>query len=202
MHDRVFVLIIKCIIKEFNHIIYVKMFNFRCIILLYIIIFIRKSLFPYETSCFKHRFYISMALNVDQYYLFISSNQCDNVYPLNNNVKFSIDLPSNLVLTGMWEVALIELNLKISDRQYLLILSDLCHESFVEGKFLPVLKRLSAKKGLNNGSCIPPIYMSISRDNIKTINFHIFDSMGNPASLVNKISFLTLHLRKRTYGIF
>lgn len=143
-----------------------------------------------------------MALSVDQYYLFISSNQCDNMHPSNNITKFSVDLPTNLLLNGQWEVALIEVNFKASERQVVYILADFCQESLVEGKFLPIMKRLTLKKGLNNGSCIPPIYIPLSRTNIKTINFYILDNEGKPASLVNKTSFLTLHIRKRTYGLF
>ena len=86
---------------------------------------------------------LRMGAEIDQYYLIISSNEFDDVYPLNTNIKFDIDLPSNLQLNTSWEVALTEVWIRSEDkREQVDLCADFCIESLVNGKFIPILRRI------------------------------------------------------------
>ena len=144
-----------------------------------------------------------MGSEIDQYYLIISSNEFDEVYPLNNNTKFRIDLPSVLFLDSRWEVGLTEVWFRSGEyREQLDLCTDFCIESLVNGKFIPLLRRIETKKGYNHIIYSNPVYVNLSRSDLKQVLFYINRVQGKILSFMKGELTLKVHFRKRLNGIF
>lgn len=144
-----------------------------------------------------------MGSEIDQYYLIISSNEFDHAYPLNNNTNFSLDLPSTLVLNGRWEVAVTELWLKNTVvRTQMNLCADFCSESLVNGKFIPLLRRVEMRKGYNHITYLNPYYFTISRSELKHLNLFINPRINDDSTFLRGELTLKVHLRKRFTGQF
>ena len=48
----------------------------------------------------------------DQFVIYLGSSDSQNVHPANSNTDFIIDFPTQLLLDGEWEMALLEINRK------------------------------------------------------------------------------------------
>ena len=48
----------------------------------------------------------------DQFVIYLGSSDSQNVHPANSNTDFIIDVPTQLLLDGEWEMALLEINRK------------------------------------------------------------------------------------------
>ena len=144
-----------------------------------------------------------MGIEIDQYYLIISSDENNDLYPANTNLNFSIDLPSILSINKTWEVAVTELWIKSSENRVQVDLcADFCSESLINGKFLPFLRRIEMKKGYNHITYSFPHYVALSRSDIRYINFYIKPVNENSDSFIKNSLSLAVHFRKRITGIF
>ena len=144
-----------------------------------------------------------MGVEIDQYILIISSNEFDDVYPLNTNIKFDIDLPSNLHLNTTWEVALTEVWIRSLDkREQVDLCADFCIESVVNGKFIPILRRIEVKKGYNHVIYSNPLYVHISRADLKQVSFYITHPSAIDLAFIKSEVTIQVHFRKRMSGVF
>ena len=144
-----------------------------------------------------------MGTELDQYYIFISSNEFDNVYPLNTNTTFSIDLPSNLCLNTGWEVALKELWIKSQEnREQVDLCADFCVETLVNGKFIPLLRRIELKKAYNHIMYDNPDYCNISRGDLKHVSFFIIHPSKKDLSFIKGEVTVKVHFRRRLSRVF
>ena len=144
-----------------------------------------------------------MGTEMDQYYMIISSNEFNNVYPLNTNISFYIDLPSNLYLNTSWEVALTEIWIRSHEtRDQVDLCGDFCVESLVNGKFIPLLRRLELKKGYNHIIYSNPIYFHISRGDLKHLSFFITHPTSQDLSFIKSDLTVCVHFRRRLTRVF
>ena len=142
-------------------------------------------------------------MDIDQHFIFISSNQSNNIFSLNTNSNFTIELPSLLNLNDYWEVALKEIWYKSTEAKEIVdILTDFCNESLVNGNFLPILRRIYIKKGLQYKCFDDSFYLPISRKQLKNISFYLKSSDNNYVSFLSGELNITLHLRRRRIGFF
>lgn len=140
-----------------------------------------------------------MSYEADQYYMIISSNDYDKLYPSNSNTYFTIDLPSTLALNNEWEVALTEIWLKSTsdNRVQFNVCSDICVESLVNAKFIQLLRRIDVRKGYNHVIFTSKNYFQINRMQLKNISFYINSVQQPNGSLLRGKVTLQLHFRKR-----
>lgn len=143
--------------------------------------------------------FFNMATQPNEYYMIISSNDYDEIYPLNNNTSFTIDLPTTLNLENDWEISLTEMWFKstLDNRNEMDICTDICVESLVNGKFIQFLRRIVAKKGYNNVRFTNRNYFLVNRSQLKNITFYITLVQQINASFLRGKVTLQLHLRKR-----
>ena len=154
-------------------------------------------------ECEKNNQLLRMGVEIDQYHLIISSGEFDDVYPLNTNIKFDIDLPSNLQLNTSWEVALTEVWIRSDDkREQVDLCADFCIESLVNGKFIPILRRIEVKKGYNHVIYSNPLYIHISRADLKHVSFYITHSRGIDLTFIKSELTIQVHFRKRMTSMF
>lgn len=147
--------------------------------------------------------YHRMGTEIDQYYMILSSKEFDHTYPLNSNTNFSLDLPSTLILDKRWEVAVTELWFRnITNRGQMDLCADFCSETLVNGKFIPLLRRVEMKKGYNHITYTTPNYFNISRSELKHLNFFITHTSGESTSFLREELTLKVHFRKRLTGLF
>ena len=144
-----------------------------------------------------------MGTEIDQYYMIISSNEFDSIYPLNTNTTFSIDLPSNLCLNSSWEVALSEVWVRSQEnREQVDLCADFCVESLVNGKFVQLLRRIEVKKGYNHIIYSNPNYFHISRGDLKHISFFITHPLNKDLSFLKGEVTVKVHFRRRLTSVF
>lgn len=144
-----------------------------------------------------------MGTEVDQYYLIVSSDDFEHIYPLNSITNFSLDLPSTLTLKGNWEVAVTEIWVKRSERRGQIDLcADFCVESLINNKFTPLLRRIDVKRGYNHILYIKPNYFTVSRSELKHITFYINPVTIDSASFLKGELTVKVHIRRRIPGLF
>jgi len=125
----------------------------------------------------------------------VNSDANLNLYPENRPFKFCTYLQTPLVLKSKWKVAIIDIKLSQGQQsQDLYVHSDICDETIVDGSAQPLLKRICANttaytefKHLN--------YVSVTKNEIRDIEFYITDIQGRLASVVNESVSLTLHFK-------
>lgn len=131
---------------------------------------------------------------MNEYYLFISSEDSKDLYPNNNWFDFTVELPQDLNVLGKWEVAILDIFLSGPVRSSMNLCSDLCVESYSQGSFSPVLRNIPQS---SKGYISYPIgfYFELIRNNIK--RFRIYMQSPKPKdSLRPETLKCTLHLRR------
>ena len=120
----------------------------------------------------------------DQFVIYLGSSDSQNVHPANSNTDFIIDFPTQLLLDGEWEMALLEIN-----RKNVYVFCDWCMESIMHGYLLPVLRKVDAE-------IQHILYMPIHRGTKNRIILYIKDESHKTPSFDNKPTTCTLLLRK------
>ena len=107
-----------------------------------------------------------------QHYLYISSIDSLNLYPTNSPGQFYCKLPQPLNLRGLWECGLIQLQFVNSyfagtdPPKCFYVCSDICTESVLLERKIPVLRRISNMYGTE---------MLNKTVEIKKWAYHLFD---------------------------
>ena len=131
-------------------------------------------------------------------YVILSSDNSKDYFPNNSPASFRSHLNIPLILNGMWRVAIVEANISttISKTEALLVHSNICDDSIVNGYSKPLLRRLmSVDPG--NWSIIldSPHYVPIKVSEIYNIDIFITDDQGDNVSFLDQSSTITLHFK-------
>ena len=115
-------------------------------------------------------------------------------FPGNNTSRFAVKLPEILHLNGQWEVALCEIGLPKAKPQpkKLLVCSEICNESIIGEKRLPLLRVVTGK--------IPAFfrtlqYIPVRPQDIERITLYIASETGAPVSFAQGECSCTLHFK-------
>ena len=112
----------------------------------------------------------------DAFYVFLSSEDCKHIYPLNTAQDFVVHLPERIKLYGHWTVALAEIKypskFKGDTPHWLYLEADLCTG---DGK-MAVLRRLPVTASHLNFN--PLFYLPIRHREFDKIHIHIRDPSG------------------------
>ena len=131
-----------------------------------------------------------------QFYVHLSSADSKQYFSKNNTSRFTVKLPEILHLKGQWEVALCTISIpKTKPKQKkLLVCSDLCGESIIGEKCLPLLRVLT---GRIPTSFEPLQYMPVRLQDtcIERVTIYINSETGDPASFVAGDCDCTLHFK-------
>ena len=132
-----------------------------------------------------------------QFYVHLSSDDSKEYFTENNSSKFTVILPEQLHLTGSWEVALCAISYpKLRPKpNKILICSDICSESIIGEKRLPLLEVITGKLP---ASFYPRQYIPVRVQEVNQISVYIKDGSGALASFNRGTSMCTLHFKKST----
>jgi hypothetical protein len=81
---------------------------------------------------------------MDEFYLYISSNDSVDLFTTNDSAEFKCYLGKNIDLRGEWKCGLKELYFYTASSKpsILYITCDICERSYTEGNYVPLLRRL------------------------------------------------------------
>ncbi len=120
-------------------------------------------------------------------YLYIDSKQTV-YYQENTATDFTVQLPTSI--SGVSECGLIELRLPSSPQKKVFLCTDICEESVINEKTLPVISSLIRK----DSAPTHIVYIPLRSRSFDTIRFYICHESGEVVDLVGETS-LTLHLK-------
>lgn len=135
--------------------------------------------------------------------LYIRSDESNNYFTENKPWHFKVHLKTPLIFDGKWVVSLLEINATAiksrnlySTNQTLLLYSDICSESIIDGEKKPIIRRISMTK-LRKWDHIfnRPIYLSVTKNEIYEFEIYIKDIKGNDASFLQDPVLITLQFQ-------
>lgn len=140
----------------------------------------------------------------NDFYVFLSSDACRAFYPSNKAEDFTVKLPSTLNLdTSDWFCALCEIEFTPIPKtpRMMMVLLDVCQESIVNDKTLPLLRSLCISNYKVNRKSISvtydrAFYMPVKRMRIDQIRVYIKLADGEIPSLGIEPLNCTLHFKK------
>ena len=127
-----------------------------------------------------------------QFYVHLSSEDSKQYFPKNHTSRFTIKLPEILHLKEHWEVALCSITLPKMKEKKLLVCSDVCSESIIGEKRLPLLRVLA---GTIPSFFEPLQYIRVRPQDIERITIYINSSSGSPVSFTAGECNCTLHFK-------
>ena len=131
------------------------------------------------------------------HYLFISSQDAQDLHPENTSTDFTIELPRTYELTGDWEVALKEIELRIKE-DLVYICSDICEESYVHGTLVPILQSARRERKVNVVfQFIDPYYLPVRVSTLNKVRIIIRGRDLKPLPKDKTVVYCTLHLRQK-----
>ena len=134
-------------------------------------------------------------------HIYIDSTACLDYFSDNSPASFRVKLAKPLTLFGLWEAALIAIDMPNLqgdyETPYVDINCNICEESICNSKLQPVLCRLS-KKEISRGREIRfnrPSYVRLSSEEISVLQVYMTDASQNKPSFRSGHSYCTLHIR-------
>lgn len=120
-------------------------------------------------------------------FVYINSNDSLEYYSTNKGYLFKIHLKSPLILTGSWQVALIEFYAQISTKskaspafrnsdKVLNIHCNFCNENIIHGELQPVLRLIPNSKA---SEFQPAFYLTVTKKELYEMEFIIKTSDGH-----------------------
>ena len=136
----------------------------------------------------------------NHYYVYLSSEKDESVYPNNKAHDFFTQLSPPMVLEPEqeWSVAVTELELTPGTGQPFCLCSDVCEGSYVNGKILPVLRKFyPLAAGVKQVfTFTKPYYMNAKLEFVNSLRVYITDATGEELSFDDKTLKCTLHFRR------
>lgn len=133
--------------------------------------------------------------------LVLRSSDSQHIYIGNTPYDFLVHLPKPLYLQGHWTVSLLEFNLSTTSTQpELYVCSNLCQDSIVGDRELPLLRLVNCKK---SGNIIYnyPYEVPLRLGELQDVRVYIRDVNNQPASFLKGITTVTILLKKRLFEI-
>ena len=130
----------------------------------------------------------------EQHILFLSSTDSLNYFPHNHACDFQVELSDSLHLRGNWTCALAQISFNEKIIEDLVILCDMCDESYIRDRRMPVL-RVIPSQGPKQFIFESPFRLRVSRDELKRFRVYIRTLNFEIPSFVSGSVKCTLHLR-------
>ena len=132
----------------------------------------------------------------NHYYLYLT--HAEGIHPQDNANDFTIELPFELQLKGNWYCGLTEVDFKskeVNKRIYLC--TDICQDSFVKNRQVPVLRCISLKKKQVSEIYNSVNYVQLSRDSLRQVRIYLRDEDLKSTSFESATLTCTLHFVKQ-----
>ncbi len=140
--------------------------------------------------------------SVKQHMLFLSSADSHKHYANNTKNEFLIELGQMYDLKGTWTVELMEIQCSLASKdtsKYIYVLTDLCENSYIKDKHLPILRRipLTNDKRIEK-TFIQPYAVKVVHSQIQRLRVYITNEHNKPISFSSEPLYLTLRLKSTT----
>ena len=130
------------------------------------------------------------------FYLHLSSADSKEYFPENKSTHFTVKLPEVLHLEGEWRVSLCELfHPSVDKPQFLWLLTDVCDDTIIDGKKLPLLRIFQGKKRQAHVEFTQLHYKSVNKETIERITVYIRSDNGEAPSFSSETLRCTLHFQ-------
>lgn len=135
--------------------------------------------------------------------LYIRSDESNVYFPENKPWHFKVHLKSPLMFKQKWLISLLEFDATATKsrttNQTLLLYSNICSESVIDGEKKLILRRISMTK-LGKWSYIfnIPIYLSVTKNEIYEFEIYIRDLKGNDATFLQDPVLITLQFKPQS----
>lgn len=131
----------------------------------------------------------------DRYQFYLCSEDSENLQPQNKVTDFIVELPEPLDLPGIWEVGLYQADYRLSRQSgNIYLCCDLCEESLIHGRQLPILQKLEPRGGYFNPI---PLFVDVKADFIRRIHLCLLDTELKPMPVESGKFECTLILRRQ-----
>lgn len=134
----------------------------------------------------------------EHYYLYISSEDCKQLFPKNNISHFEVELPETLYLSkGKWEIALMEATYDKDihkDYESMYLLCNLCEDSFVHNNKQPILRKVQ----WNTSYRVLQHFVDVTTTQIRHIRLRFVDLQLQPVTQSGSFYCTLLLQKKRT----
>ena len=132
------------------------------------------------------------------FYLYLSSNDCINLFPSNTQNQFSVNLGKQL--TGEWKCGLKEIYFMLSSEipTVAYILCDKCERSYVRGTYMTLLRRITlpVMEGIYSESFSDTYYKRVTSSDISQLTISIRGELGMYKGLEHLPTLCVLHFIK------
>ena len=142
------------------------------------------------------------SIRQDHFYIYLSSKDSFDLYPLNDAGDFKVQLPEWILLSGHWDIALTEIEypntFKGTKPLWLYFEIDACTTFIVGGQKLSVLRRLPlGTLNETNQSTFSSLYhVPLRQQEFDTVHVVIRDPSGKKASFDGGFVSCTLLLKR------
>lgn len=139
------------------------------------------------------------------FYVHLSSDACKEYYPSNNSLDFTVKLPTTLRLDSPgWFCGLCEIEFAPMPKtsKTMLVLTDICQESIVDSKTVPLLRAVSISNNKITRKSFSIVYdkvfyMPLKQQRFDRIHVYIKSTDGVPLpSFEDQPLRCTLHFQK------
>ena len=136
---------------------------------------------------------------MDEFYLFINSQDSLSTFPSNVGGNFKICIPKRYILDGTWECALLEMSFVpelVTSTRRVYLCCDFVEPSYVRGTSLPILQSV----GMWNETDVTfdkPMYFKVRSNELYHIEFILKDDQLRTCRLKDDHVFLLLHFRRK-----
>ena len=127
--------------------------------------------------------------------MLLKSSDSLDLYGNNKPYDFHVHLPRPLTLTGYWTVSLLEICMFSNKRKDVYIYSNLCEDTIVGDKELPLLRRVYLKRSSPNEIFIYPYEVPTRLGQVHDVHVYIKDETGQEASFLREETTVTLELK-------
>ena len=137
---------------------------------------------------------------MDDFYVFLASNDSIDYYPNNSPTHFSVKLPETIHLSGggQWMCALRQFQCKTRSPTNLYVLCDAIEDSVALCRKLPLLQRISrCKYNRVVQSFDASLCFKVTRYALNTITIYIRDAQLETVSLTEEPTNCTLHFFRK-----
>ena len=136
------------------------------------------------------------------FYLYLTSKDCQNIRKNNNPSDFYIQFPKSYTLEGRWTCALTEISLTCdftpqSKRLYLCC--DLVEQTYVRNTQISILRNIEVGtryKKLQAVEYTHPIYVPVAANHFNTLNLYLRDEDLYPVEFKSNDLHCVLHFKK------
>ena len=137
-----------------------------------------------------------MMQSTRQHHLFLSSEDSKNIFPGNHSTDFTVELPETLLLSGVWECALLEIFFTKKLDEGVVVLCDLCENSYISNTRLPVLRVLQGGLNKTNSAFVNINSISIPHNEVRRLRVYIRTYTGAQPSFVSGEVRCTLQIKR------